>query len=83
MKKRKKTSDDPRKERLNELLEQNVHVVIDRPIGYYHEGITYPINYGYIPGMPGGDGEDQDAYILGVDKPLAELTVGSSVACVA
>ena len=73
MKRRKKHIEDPRKERLNELLGQNVHVVVDRPIGYCHNGITYPVNYGYIPGMPGGDGEDQDAYILGVHTPLAEF----------
>lgn len=73
MKKRKKRIDDPRKERLNELLGQKVHVVVDRPIGYYREGITYPVNYGFIPGMPGGDGEEQDAYILGVNTPLTEF----------
>lgn len=47
-----------------------VHVVIDRPIGYQHGDIVYPINYGYIPGLPGGDGEDQDAYILGICEPV-------------
>lgn len=51
-----------------------VHVVIDRPVGYCHEGIVYPINYGYIPGLIAEDGEEQDAYILGVTEPLTEFT---------
>lgn len=50
-----------------------VHVVIDRPIGYHHGDIVYPINYGYIPGLLSGDREEQDAYILGIDQPLAEF----------
>ena len=50
-----------------------VHVVIDRPIGYQHGDIVYPINYGYIPGIIAGDGEEQDAYILGVSEPLTEF----------
>jgi hypothetical protein len=49
-----------------------VHVIVDRPIGYRHGDITYPINYGYIPGVVAGDGEEQDAYILGVSEPVAE-----------
>lgn len=50
-----------------------VHVVVDRPIGYRHNGIVYPINYGYIPGLFACDGEEQDAYILGVSEPLTEF----------
>lgn len=66
-----------------EMLIQNslgktAEVVVDRPIGYVHltKGITlcYPVNYGYIPGLMGGDGEDQDVYILGVDVPLSRFT---------
>ena len=55
------------------LLGKTVHVEIDRPIGYRHGDITYPVNYGYIPGMTAGDGEEQDAYILGIDKPLSSF----------
>ena len=32
------------------------------------------VNYGLIPGIPGGDGEEQDVYILGVDHPVSEFT---------
>lgn len=73
MKRKKQRSEDPRKDRLNDLLGQKVHVVVDRPIGYDHNGLIYPINYGYIPGMMGGDSEEQDAYILGVKEPLTEF----------
>lgn len=62
---------DAREQIIRKLLGQNVHVVIDRPIGYRHGDIVYPINYGYIPDVIAGDGEAQDAYILGVDSPLS------------
>lgn len=56
------------------LLGKTVDIIIDRPVGHTHvtKGITlhYTINYGYLPGITGGDGEEQDVYILGVDIPL-------------
>lgn len=58
---------------LHELLGETVHVEIDRPIGYVHGDIIYPINYGYIPGVMAADGEEQDAYILGVSEPLSSF----------
>lgn len=62
-----------RRQRLLDYLGKMVHVLVDRPIGYQHGDITYPINYGYIPGVIGGDGEEQDTYILGVDDVIAEF----------
>ena len=63
-----------RKNLIQSLLGKTVDIVIDRPIGHTHvtKGITlhYTINYGYLPGIIGGDGEEQDVYILGVDVPL-------------
>lgn len=56
-----------------QMLGKTVHVVVDRPIGYQHGDIVYPINYGYIPGIIAGDGEEQDAYILGVSEPITEF----------
>ena len=35
-----------------------------------HPGLYYPINYGYLPGVVGGDGEELDVYVLGVREPL-------------
>ena len=56
------------------LMGKTVDAVIDRPIGHTHvtKGITlhYTINYGFLPGTMGGDGEEQDVYVLGVDVPL-------------
>ena len=54
-----------------------VKVIIDRPLGTYHPNhpdIFYTVNYGYIEGTIAQDGEEQDAYILGIDKPLKEFT---------
>ena len=59
------------------MLGQNVTVFIDRPMGTYHpkhKDIYYPVNYGYVPGIIAGDGEEQDAYVLGVNEPLQEFT---------
>ncbi len=59
------------------MLGQTVTVLIDRPSGTYHpkhKDIFYPVNYGYIPGIIAGDGEEQDAYVLGVNEPLQEFT---------
>ena len=55
-----------RKKIIQEHMGKLVHVIVDRPVGYDHEGLVYPVNYGYIPGLVAGDGEEQDAYILGV-----------------
>ena len=57
-------------------LGQSVSVVMDRPLGTKHpkHGFVYPVNYGYIPDTVSGDGEELDAYVLGVDTPLATFT---------
>lgn len=68
-----------RKALVKSYLGKTVDIKIDRPIGYVHvkEGysLTYPINYGYIPGVLGGDGEELDVYLLGVDEPVEEYSV--------
>lgn len=64
---------DPKGQTVTELMGKQVHIVVDRPVGYRHGDILYPINYGYIPGLMAGDGEEQDAYILGVSKPISEF----------
>lgn len=58
-------------------LGRNVTVKVDRPLGSTHPNhpdMVYPVNYGYVPGVIGGDGEEQDAYVLGVDVPLETFT---------
>ena len=52
---------------------QIVEIKIDRPLGSAHPkhpGLIYPVNYGFIPGVFGGDGEEMDMYLLGVDGPV-------------
>lgn len=62
---------DERSQLLHALLGKAVHVEVDRPIGHRHKDMVYPVNYGYIPGMQAGDGEEQDAYILGIHEPIS------------
>ena len=65
-----------RKISLLHWLGKSVTVCIDRPIGSRHPNypdMIYPINYGYIPGTIGGDGEEQDAYIMGIDTPIDQI----------
>ncbi|HZW05059.1 MAG TPA: inorganic diphosphatase [Anaerolineaceae bacterium] len=49
-----------------------VTVQVERPMGSKHpqHGFTYPFNYGYVAGVLGLDGEELDAYVLGVYEPL-------------
>ena len=65
-----------RKALVKSYLGKTVDIIIDRPIGYVHKkenySLTYPINYGYIPGVIGGDGEELDVYLLGVNEPVTE-----------
>jgi len=57
-------------------LLQTLTVIIDRPAGSKHpkHGFIYPINYGYLPGTQSGDGEEMDAYVLGVQQPISTFT---------
>ncbi|MBQ9132744.1 MAG: inorganic diphosphatase [Clostridia bacterium] len=68
---------EERKQQVKSYLGKTVRIQMDRPIGTEHPkhpGLLYPINYGYIPGVYGGDGEELDVYLLGVDHPVAEYT---------
>ncbi len=69
---------EERKALVKSYLGKTVRIEIDRPVCYEHKkenySLTYPINYGYIPGVLGGDGEELDVYLLGVDKPVTEYT---------
>lgn len=59
------------------MLGKTVTVTVDRPLGSYHPehaDMYYPVNYGYIEGIIAPDGEEQDAYILGVDVPVEQFT---------
>lgn len=58
-----------------EYLMKDVHIKIDRPYGTRHpkHGFLYPVNYGYVPNTVSGDGEELDAYLLGVFEPVDEF----------
>lgn len=59
------------------IISTTVTVTVDRPLGSYHpeyKDMYYPINYGYIEGVMAPDGEEQDAYILGVNEPVDKFT---------
>lgn len=58
-----------------EYLNKKVLVKVDRKMGDKHPkyGFIYPVNYGFIPNTISGDGEELDAYILGVFEPLDEF----------
>ncbi len=67
---------EERKAQVKAYLGKRVVIGIDRPMGYVHKketySLTYPINYGFVPGVLGGDGEELDVYLLGVDVPVEE-----------
>ncbi len=55
---------------------REVHVTVDRPLGTHHpkfKDTVYTLNYGFIDGVIGGDGDEQDVYIYGVDEPVDEF----------
>ena len=55
-----------------QYLGKNVSIIIDRSLGSEHprHGFVYEVNYGYVPGTQSADGEELDAYYLGVSRPL-------------
>jgi inorganic pyrophosphatase len=69
---------EERQQLIETFLGKRVDIVIDRPVGYVHVSkgysITYPVNYGYIPGICGGDGEDMDVYLLGIKEPVTNYS---------
>ena len=59
------------------MIGATVTVLVDRPLGSAHPDwpeLIYPVNYGFVPGIMAADGEEQDAYILGVDRPLKRFS---------
>ena len=59
------------------MLGKIVKVTVDRPLGSRHpkyRDIIYPINYGFVSNVIAPDGEEQDAYILGINEPIEQFT---------
>lgn len=62
---------------VTEIIGKIISVTVDRPLGSRHPNypdLIYPVNYGFVEGVPGGDGEEQDVYILGITEPLSRFT---------
>lgn len=76
-------SDSKSFELAKQFLGKNIEVVIDRPFGSSHpkHGFVYEVNYGFVPGVKAPDGEDLDAYYLGVSEPV-DRTMGKCIAIV-
>lgn len=55
-----------------QFLGKEVEIVMDRPLGSKHpkHDFVYEANYGYIEGIKASDGEELDAYYLGVNEPM-------------
>ena len=55
-----------------DYLNKDLIVKIDRPLGSKHpkHGYIYMLNYGFIPNTISGDGEELDAYVVGVFEPV-------------
>jgi inorganic pyrophosphatase len=53
-----------------------VNVTIDRPLYSKHPKypLIYSLNYGNIKGTLAPDGEEIDAYILGINKPITKFS---------
>jgi len=68
---------------IKDYLGKDVYIVIDRPIGTKHPeyDYKYPVNYGYVPDTRMPDGEELDAFVLGIDTPL-ETFSGECIAVV-
>ena len=59
---------------VKDYLGKKITIKIDRPLGTRHpkHNFIYLLNYGYVPNTISGDGEELDAYLLGVFEPVDE-----------
>lgn len=57
-------------------LGKTVDVTIDRPLHSAHpkHGWPYLLNYGFVPGTLSPDGEELDAYVIGIGEPISSFT---------
>ncbi len=64
-------------DRYQDIIGEIVKGKIDRPMGSVHprhKDMYYPINYGYVDGVAGGDGAEQDVYLFGEKTAVKEYT---------
>jgi inorganic pyrophosphatase len=72
-----------KKSRASDFIGKIVQVTIDRPLNSKHPKYDwkYELNYGFIPNTISDDGEELDAYVLGVNEPVETFT-GKCVAVI-
>ena len=58
-----------------DFIGKSVKVKMDRPLHSKHpkHGWEYELNYGFVPDTKSPDGEELDAYVIGVDEPVEEF----------
>ena len=61
--------------RIKDFLGKEVEIQIDRPLGSKHDkfNLIYPVNYGYVGNFKVSDGDDLDAYLLGIFEPVKKF----------
>jgi len=59
-----------------DFIGKTVTVKMDRPLGSKHPkwNFIYSVNYGFIENTKSPDGEELDAYVLGVFEPMVSFT---------
>ena len=59
-----------------DFLGKIVTIKIDRPINSKHpkHDFVYEVNYGFVPETKAPDGEEIDAYLLGISEPVDKFT---------
>jgi len=57
----------------SDFIGKIVKVTMDRPLNSKHpkHGFNYDLNYGFIENTKSPDGEELDAYVIGVSEPLS------------
>jgi inorganic pyrophosphatase len=71
------------KVRATDYIGKTVTMLIDRPIHSIHptHGFFFELNYGYVLHTFSPDGEELDAYLIGIDYPVSTFT-GTCIAVV-
>jgi len=66
-----------------QFIGKEVEIKVDRPLHSKHpkHGFVYELNYGFVPDTNAPDGEEVDAYVIGVSEPV-EVYKGKCVAVV-
>lgn len=66
-----------------DFLNQMVTIKIDRPLNSKHKkfNMIYEVNYGFVPGTMASDGEEIDAYVLGINNSISEF-IGRYIAVI-